>query len=340
MTASAPRLGDTAERTAFWEKVHTRRAVDAVSWWQAVPDLSLDLVAAAALGPHAPVIDVGAGSSTLVDHLHARGATDLTAVDLSQTALGTARERLGREGRDVAFEVADVLDLHPRRRYALWHDRAVYHFLTAPADRAEYHASLDRTLEPGGYAVVVTFGPDGPTTCSGLPVCRYTHAELAAQFDGYELVQTARADHVTPGQADQQFIGVLLRRSEGQGGAAVDALLEHARSVLARVPPEHIDDEVAAGAVLVDVRPVDQRTRDGAMPGAVVVDRNVLEWRLDPSSPHRLPVAVDRDVRYVLVCNQGYSSSLAAATLQQLGLHRATDLVGGFQAWLAWRDAR
>jgi rhodanese-related sulfurtransferase len=120
-------------------------------------------------------------------------------------------------------------------------------------------------------------------------------------------------------------------------GSAIEELLARARSGLDRVPPEHLDDEVAAGAVVVDMRPVEQRSRDGAMPDAVVVDRNVLEWRLDPSSPHRLPLAVDTDLRYILVCNQGYSSSLAAATLQELGLHRATDLVGGYQAWLARR---
>src|SRR4051794_5823543 len=119
-------------------------------------------------------------------------------------------------------------------------------------------------------------------------------------------------------------------------GSAIHTLLSRSRTRLERVPPEHLDDEVAAGAVVVDMRPVEQRTRDGAMPNAVVVDRNVLEWRLDPTSPHRLPIAVDTDVRYVLVCNEGYSSSLAAATLQELGLHRATDLVGGYQAWLAW----
>src|ERR1700710_1193253 len=119
-------------------------------------------------------------------------------------------------------------------------------------------------------------------------------------------------------------------------GSAIDALLTRARSHLDRVPPERLDDEVAAGSVVVDMRPVEQRTCDGALPGAVVVDRNVLEWRLDPSSPHRLPIAVDTEVRYVLVCNQGYSSSLAAATLQELGLHRATDLVGGYSAWSAW----
>ena len=99
--------------------------------------------------------------------------------------------------------------------------------------------------------------------------------------------------------------------------------------------PEQLAEEVANGAIAIDIRPVEQRQRDGELPGAVIVDRNVLEWRLDPSSPHKLPVATDPEVRFILVCNEGYSSSLAAATLQQLGLGRATDLVGGFQAWRA-----
>jgi rhodanese-related sulfurtransferase len=115
--------------------------------------------------------------------------------------------------------------------------------------------------------------------------------------------------------------------------AAVDELLEQARAGLDRVRPEGLAAEVAAGAVVVDTRPVEQRDRDGELPGAIVVDRNVLEWRLDPTSPHRLPVAVDADVRYVLVCDEGYASSLAAASLRRLGVRRATDLVGGYQAW-------
>ena len=92
---------------------------------------------------------------------------------------------------------------------------------------------------------------------------------------------------------------------------------------------------MANGAIVIDIRPAEQRERDGALPGAVVVDRNVLEWRLDPTSPHRLPLATGRDVRLIIVCNEGYSSSLAAATLQELGLRNATDLVGGFQQWRA-----
>lgn len=115
--------------------------------------------------------------------------------------------------------------------------------------------------------------------------------------------------------------------------AAVDELLARARAGLDRVHPADLAEEVAAGAIVVDIRPVEHRRRDGELPGALVVDRNVLEWRLDPTCPHRLPVAVDVDVRYVLVCSEGYSSSLAAATLREIGLTRATDLVGGYRAW-------
>jgi rhodanese-related sulfurtransferase len=119
--------------------------------------------------------------------------------------------------------------------------------------------------------------------------------------------------------------------------AAIDGLLARARSRLTRVDVADLEAEVAAGAFLVDIRPVEQRRRDGDLPGALVVDRNVLEWRLDPTSAYRLPGMDDPDVRVIVVCNEGYGSSLAAATLQDLGLSRATDLVGGYQAWLAQR---
>lgn len=122
--------------------------------------------------------------------------------------------------------------------------------------------------------------------------------------------------------------------------SAVDELLIRARTRLDRVTAESLAAELATGALVVDTRPVEQRGRDGTLPGAIVVDRNVLEWRLDPTSPHRLPAVTDHDQRIVIVCNEGYSSSLAAATLQDLGLHRATDLAGGYQAWLRHRAAQ
>jgi rhodanese-related sulfurtransferase len=120
--------------------------------------------------------------------------------------------------------------------------------------------------------------------------------------------------------------------------ANIDVLLENARRGLDRIQPADLERELAAGALVVDTRPVDQRRRDGDLPGAVIIDRNVLEWRLDPTCPYRVPEADNADMRIIIVCNEGFSSSLAAATLQQLGLHRATDLVGGFQAWKHFRE--
>ena len=113
----------------------------------------------------------------------------------------------------------------------------------------------------------------------------------------------------------------------------IDELLEEARARLDRVDPSGLEAERAAGALIVDIRPLEQRQRDGELPGAVVIDRNVLEWRLDPANPNHIPQATGYDKRIIIVCNEGYQSSLAAAFLHEIGLHRATDLAGGFQAW-------
>ncbi|HEY4378065.1 MAG TPA: rhodanese-like domain-containing protein [Acidimicrobiales bacterium] len=121
--------------------------------------------------------------------------------------------------------------------------------------------------------------------------------------------------------------------ASGDPPSRVDALLAERRSHLDRVSVEELDDVRAAGALVVDIRPVGDRIREGALPGAIVIDRNVLEWRLDPTSPNRVPEAVDADRRIVLVCNEGYASSIAAVGLQDLGLPNATDLVGGYRAW-------
>jgi rhodanese-related sulfurtransferase len=116
----------------------------------------------------------------------------------------------------------------------------------------------------------------------------------------------------------------------------IDELLAEARAEIApRVSPDEVAARISSGALVIDIRPADQRARDGALPGAVVVDRNVLEWRLDPTSPHRIDEVTDHDRDVVIVCNEGYSSALAAQTLRRLGLHRATDVDGGFQAWMA-----
>jgi len=122
------------------------------------------------------------------------------------------------------------------------------------------------------------------------------------------------------------------------GRRTIDDLVAQCRARLERVAPTDVSAEQRAGALVIDVRPADQRERDGLLPGAIIVDRNVLEWRLDPARPHRIEQVTGYDQRIILVCNEGYSSSLAAATLHDLGLHRATDLIGGYQAWLTERD--
>jgi rhodanese-related sulfurtransferase len=116
---------------------------------------------------------------------------------------------------------------------------------------------------------------------------------------------------------------------------SIAKILAEARRSLLRVTPEMLSSERDNGTLIVDIRPVEQRQRDGELPGAIVIDRNVLEWRLDPSSEHRIPQVTGYDIRIVIVCNEGYSSSLAAAVLQKLGLHQAVDMIGGYQAWLA-----
>ena len=120
----------------------------------------------------------------------------------------------------------------------------------------------------------------------------------------------------------------------GRDTRSIDEILAVARARLDRVEPEDLDHERKAGALIIDIRPVEQRTRDGDLPDAIVIDRNVLEWRLDPACEHHIAEVAEYDARIVIVCNEGYQSSLAAALLHDVGLHRATDLVGGYQAWL------
>jgi rhodanese-related sulfurtransferase len=153
---------------------------------------------------------------------------------------------------------------------------------------------------------------------------------------------SGQSEEETVKQCDISDDGVPICRrvldpSDSPGTLTINELLLESRIGLERVHASDLEREMAAGALVVDTRPVGQRDRDGDLPGAVVIDRNVLEWRLDPSSPHRLPIADDPTRRIVVVCNEGYSSSLAAHTLQRLGLTRATDLIGGFQVWATLR---
>lgn len=159
------------------------------------------------------MLEVGGGASALVDGLLDRGYTDVTVVDLSEGALAKVRERLGPRASGVSFRQGDVRALELGRPVDVWHDRAVFHFLTTEEDRASYHETLARTLRPGGHVVLATFALDGPEKCSGLPVQRYSPETLGQTLgDGYHLVRSLDHAHVTPAQKEQRFTYAAFRR--------------------------------------------------------------------------------------------------------------------------------
>ncbi|HWG21077.1 MAG TPA: class I SAM-dependent methyltransferase [Terracidiphilus sp.] len=196
-----------------WEKIYATKAPDQVSWFAPHLSASLDLIARAAIAPTAAMIDVGGGESTLVDDLLARGYPDLTVLDISQTAIDANRKRLGAEAERVHWLAADItqVELEPSR-FDIWHDRAVFHFLTAPAARAAYVRQVARALRPGGHAIVGTFGPEGPTRCSGLEVVRYDADSLHNEFgQRFRLLESSHQVHETPFGTRQQFLYCFCR---------------------------------------------------------------------------------------------------------------------------------
>lgn len=196
------------ETAAHWEHVYASRPSDAVSWYQSHAALSLEFLRRIGAGPGTRVIDVGGGASTLVDDLLLRGMEDVTVLDISAAGLAVARQRLGAAAPRVHWIAGDIarVQLEPAA-YDIWHDRAVFHVLTEPADRAAYVAQVRRAVRPGGHVIVAASGPDGPEQCSGLPVVRCEPAALHAQFgESLELVDRLTEQHRTPVGAIQPFV--------------------------------------------------------------------------------------------------------------------------------------
>ena len=191
-----------------WEKIYTEKAPDAVSWYRPHLETSLALIEQAGAGASASVIDVGGGESTLVDDLLARGHENITVLDISQTAIDANRKRLGRASERVRWLVADIteVDLEPSA-YDVWHDRAVFHFLTSPSDRLAYVRQVTRAVKRGGSVIVSTFGPEGPTRCSGLEVVRYDAESLHQEFGvRFRLLDSRKEMHRTSFGTVQQFL--------------------------------------------------------------------------------------------------------------------------------------
>ncbi|MCW2888910.1 MAG: hypothetical protein QOE54_4036 [Streptosporangiaceae bacterium] len=197
------------ERGGDWDAAYLDRGSN-VSWFQAEPQMSLQLIEHLANADTA-IIDVGGGTSFLVDRLIGRGFSDLSVLDVSQTALETVRRRVSADA-PVTWLCADLLTWRPQRHYGLWHDRAVFHFLTDPSDRDAYLAALRTALEPGGSVVLATFAADGPEYCSGLPVARYSAGELTCLLgEGFTIVETRSEHHTTPSGGDQPFTWITAR---------------------------------------------------------------------------------------------------------------------------------
>lgn len=204
---------DTASRTHHWNDVYTKKRDDEVSWYQPRPEFSLELISRCGEAVRRGVIDVGAGASRLVDGLLDQGLQDVTAVDVSAAAFEVSKARLADRSADVRWVVADVTALAPERTYGVWHDRAVFHFLTRPEDRAAYRAVVERAVMAGGQVILGTFAPDGPETCSGLEVARYDAPALAAAMGpSFALKESLRHEHFTPGGRRQRFTFVRLER--------------------------------------------------------------------------------------------------------------------------------
>ena len=202
------------DRRQHWETAYRTRSELEVSWFRPRLDVSLAIIERLQLDPSAAILDVGGGASTLADDLLARGFRQITVLDLSPTALTRSQDRLGEAAGSVEWICCDLFEVSlPEKRISLWHDRAVFHFLTEPADRARYRSQLEHALASSGHVLIATFSLEGPQRCSGLEVCRYSieslHRELGSGFD---LVEAHEETHQTPSGASQEFLYGLFRR--------------------------------------------------------------------------------------------------------------------------------
>lgn len=200
------------DRKAHWEHIYRDRKSTEVSWYQKHPQCSLELIHATGVDVAARIIDIGAGASTLVDYLLAAGYQDLTVLDIAQSAIMQAKSRLGDRAGKVIWLEHDITDsdvdgLTANGFYDVWHDRAVFHFLTDLDDRKSYVNTLTRALKPGAHVIIATFGLYGPEKCSGLEIVRYSPETMSAALgDSFRLVETRQEEHQTPAESLQSFV--------------------------------------------------------------------------------------------------------------------------------------
>ena len=198
---------------SHWKEIYTQKDSKRVSWFQEHAETSLRIIQSHEADKNARIIDVGAGASTLVDDLLEVGYQSIDVLDISKEALRIAQERLGKKAEKVNWRFANILkaDL-PTHSYDVWHDRAVFHFLTSKDEREEYVNQVLKALKPGGNVIISTFGPDGPLMCSGLPIVRYDHESLHHEFgQAFNLLEHGEEDHLTPDGSIQKFVYCYCR---------------------------------------------------------------------------------------------------------------------------------
>jgi SAM-dependent methyltransferase len=197
-----------------WDQIYTTKATDRLGWYKPHLRTSFSWITKLGLPLDAPIIDVGGGTSTLVDDLLDNGYQSLTVLDISEKALSAVRERLGKESDLVSWLTADITSLElPAEEFELWHDRAVFHFLTDPGGRRSYRENLMTALKPNGHVIIGTFAPEAPPKCSGLPVQRYSLQKLVDEFGPeFKLVDHLKELHVTPGGVEQMYLFCHFRR--------------------------------------------------------------------------------------------------------------------------------
>ncbi len=201
------------DRKKHWDDIYSQKTASQLSWYQDKPSVSLELAKEAGLTSDSSVIDIGGGASRFIDCLIEQGLSDLSVLDLSQVALSLARQRLGKHGDKVEWIASDITVWSPVRDYDLWHDRAVFHFLVDAQDRGAYIDRLAQCVRPAGHAVIATFALDGPETCSGLPIVRYSPRSLGDTLGPDFALQTHRISvHRTPSGSPQSFQFSLFRK--------------------------------------------------------------------------------------------------------------------------------
>jgi 2-polyprenyl-3-methyl-5-hydroxy-6-metoxy-1,4-benzoquinol methylase len=207
----------SSSRKAHWEQIYAVRRPSETSWYQLHPEFSLAMIEHTGLGTGARLIDVGGGASTLVDHLLAAGYRNVTVLDIAGTAIEQAKARLGKQAGLITWLETDINDYVPAQPFDIWHDRAVFHFLTSETLRTRYVRTLNMALKPGSYAIIATFAEHGPSKCSGLDVVRYSPESLSrALGHTLRLVETQREEHHTPNGGIQQFNYCRFIRTENQ----------------------------------------------------------------------------------------------------------------------------